>query len=131
MIFLMDDRAVDATKMGDIDWMTACFFSLIVFSSDFSRSICVLLSVRLPRLIDVFAAIVPLITLLHGDDCGCTMLHLMVGRMRFRHMMRGVIVVLSVQMVLFRMLPFRRSTSANELADDSSCDTFGRAHTRT
>lgn len=97
MIFLIEFRALDATKMGD---KTACFFNLIFFSSDFSRSICVLLSVRLPRFIDVFAAAAAaaaaarvawtLLSLLHGDgDCE----HFVEARTRFRQIIRGVMVV--------------------------------------
>lgn len=124
IIFLIEFRALDATKMGD---STACFFSLIFFTSDFSRSICVLLSVRLPRFIDVFAAaaaataaaaaaVLELVALLHGDrDC----VHLVDARERFRQMIRGVIVVVGVVAVAVvvirhsRTLPLRASISAN------------------
>lgn len=129
MIFLIEFRALDATKIGD---STACFFSLMVFSSDFSRSICVLLSVRLPRFIDVFAAAtaaaaaLKLLSLLHGDsDC----VHFVDARARFRQMIRGVIVVgvvavadgaavavvivLLVHTVCSTTLPFRASISVN------------------
>lgn len=111
--------------MGD---KTACFFNLIFFSSDFSRSICVLLSVRLPRFIDVFAAAAAaaaalvLLNLLHGDeDCP----HFVEARTRFRQIMRGVIVVdavvaaavdVAVSIVLLvhsTALPFRTSMSVN------------------
>lgn len=149
MIFLIEFRALDATKMGD---KTACFFSLIFFSSDFSRSICVLLSVRLPRFIDVFAAAAAaaaaanvactfaLLSLLHGDgDCE----HLVGARARFRQMIRGVIVVdavalmpdvavavvvLLVQTVDSRALPFRTSMSVIvwlKWAFDSWCAAAG------
>lgn len=92
MIFLIEFRALDATKMGD---KTACFFNLIFFSSDFSRSICVLLSVRLPRFMDAAAANVAfaLFTLLHGDG---DWVHFVEARERFRQTIRGVIVVVVV-----------------------------------
>lgn len=123
IIFLIEFRALDATKMGD---STACFFSLIFFTSDFSRSICVLLSVRLPRFIDVFAVaaataaaaavVFELFALLHGDrDC----VHLVEARERFRQMIGGVIVVVGVVAVAVvvirhsRILPLRTSISVN------------------
>lgn len=119
---MIEFRALDATKIGD---KTACFFSLIFFTSDFSRSICVLLSVRLPRFIDVFAAAaaaadaaLELLTLLHGDsDC----VHFVEARERFRQMMRGVIVVVGVVAVAVeaivhsRTLPLSTSTSVNDV----------------
>lgn len=124
MIFLIEFRALDATKIGD---KMACFFSLIVFSSDFSRSICVLLSVRLPRFMNVFAAAAAaaatvafaLPNLLHGDgDC----VHFVEARTRLRQTIRGVIVVgvvvvvvvvLLVQLVDSGTLPFKTSISVN------------------
>lgn len=112
IIFLMVLRALVATNIGDNERSTACFFSLIFFSSDFSRSICVLLSVRLPRFTDVPAtATVPLIVLLHG---GCSCVHLVEVRLRFRQIIRGVsalIVVLSVHNVVPKTLPFIWSAS--------------------
>lgn len=123
IIFFIEFRALDATRMGD---RTACFLSLIFFSSDFSRSICVLLSVRLPRFMNVFAAAaavaaaiaLELVCLLHGDgDCA----HFVDARARFRQIMRGVIVVsvvavavvLLVQTVDSTALPLRTSISVN------------------
>lgn len=114
---MIEFRAVDATKMGD---KTACFFSLMFFTSDFSRSICVLLSVRLPRFIEAAAAVAAhelLILLLLPGDSDCV--HLLETRERFRQMIRGVIVVVGVVTVVVevivhsRTLPFSTSISVN------------------
>lgn len=148
MIFLMELRALDATSIGDSDRSTACFFNLIFFSSDFSRSIWVLLNVRLPRFMDVLATVLQLlITLLHGVG---NRVHFVDVRLRFRQIMRGVnvvTVVLSVQVVavaaaaaavvvvaVSKTLPLSTSASVNglrRLAVSSGNDTFPCEHNRT
>lgn len=137
MIFFIELRALDATKIGDNDRRTACFFNFTFFSSDFSRSICVLLSVRLPRFIDILATGLQLvIALVHGVDDRFA--HFVDVRLRFRQMMRGVnvvTVVLSVHgVVLFKTLPLSTSASVNglfRLATSSGNDTFACEHSRT
>lgn len=138
----MELRALDATSIGESDRSTACFFNLIFFSSDFSRSIWVLLNVRLPRFMDVLATVLQLlIALLHGVGDRA---HFVDVRLRFRQMMRDVnvvTVVLSVQVVadivvaaVFNTLPLSTSASVNglrRLAVSSGNETFTCGHNRT